>query len=71
MSVRWVITKKNEDQKLTYKARLVARGFEELDRDNFRTYSPTCCKENFRLVFTIIVSHKWKIKSLDIKFAFL
>ena len=31
MSVRWVITKKNEDQKLTYKARLVARGFEELE----------------------------------------
>ena len=44
MSVRWVITKKNEDQKLTYKARLVARGFEELDRDNFRTDSSTCCK---------------------------
>ena len=42
--VRWVITKKNEDQKLTYKARLVARGFEELDRDNFRTDSSTCCK---------------------------
>ena len=29
-SVRWAITKKNKDQKLTYKARLVARGFEEL-----------------------------------------
>ena len=45
ISVRWVITKKNEDQKLTYKARLVARGFEELDKDNTRTDSPTCCKE--------------------------
>ena len=71
VSVRWVITKKNKDQKLTYKARLVAGGFEELDRDNIRTDSPTCCKENFRLVFTITVSHKWKIKSLDIKSAFL
>ena len=43
ISVRWVITKKNKDQKLTYKASLVARGFEELDRDNIRTDSPTCC----------------------------
>ena len=30
-SVRQVITKKNKDQKLAYKARLVAHGFEELD----------------------------------------
>ena len=65
ISVRWVITKKKKDQKLTC---LVACGFEELDRNNIRTGSPTCCKENFRL---IIVSHKWKIKLLDIKPAFL
>ena len=58
ISVRWKITKKNRDQKLTYKAHLVAPGFEELDRDNIRTDSPTCCKENFTLVLTIIVSQK-------------
>ena len=57
--------------KLSYKARLVAGGFEELDKDNIRTDSPSCCKENFRLVLTIILSHKWEIKSLDIKSAFL
>ena len=66
-----MITKKNKEQKLAYKARLVTRGFEELNRDNIRTDSQTCCKENFRLVLTIIVSHKWKIKSLDMKSAFL
>ena len=71
ISVRWVINKKNKNQKLSYKARLVTRGFEELDKDNIRTDSPTCCKENFRLVLTIILSHKWEIKSLDIKSAFL
>ena len=52
ISVGWVMTKKNKDQKLTYKARLVAPGFEELDQDNIRKDSSTCCKENFRLVFT-------------------
>ena len=66
-----MITNKTKDQKLTYKARLVVHGFEELNQDNIRTVSPICCKENFRLILTIIVSHKWKIKSLDIKSAFL
>ena len=37
ISVRWVLTKKNKDQKLTYKAHLLAHGIEELDRDNIRT----------------------------------
>ena len=41
ISVRWVITKKNKDQKLTYlvMTRLVARDVQELDRDNLRTNS--------------------------------
>ena len=41
ISVRWVITKKNKDQKLTYlvMTRLVVRDVQELDRDNLRTNS--------------------------------
>ena len=70
-SVRWLITSKNKDKKFTYKARLDACGFEKLDRDNIRADFPTCREENFRLVLTIIVSHNWKIKSIDIKSAFL
>ena len=66
-----MITKENKDQKLTCKACLVACSFEELDQDNIRTDSPVCCKENFRSVYKIIVSHKWNIKSPDIKSAFL
>ena len=46
--VRWVITQKFKNNKMTYKARLVARGFEE-NLNNIRKYSPTCCKDNFRL----------------------
>ena len=53
-----MITKENKDQKLTCKACLVACSFEELDQDNIRTDSPVCCKENFRSVYKIIVSHK-------------
>ena len=58
ISVRWVITKKNKTKGNIYKARLVAQGFEEID--NIRKDSPTCCKENFRIILLIIVSFEWK-----------
>ena len=71
ISVRWVVTKKNKTKENIYKARLVAQGFEEIEKDNIRKDSPTCCKENLRIILSIIVSFKWKIDSLDIKSAFL
>ena len=36
-----------------------------------RKDSPTCCKENFRVLLLLIVANKWKIHSLDIKSVFL
>ena len=54
-----------------YKARLVARGFEESNLINICKDSPTCCKEHFRLLLAIVVTNKWKVHSLDIKSAFL
>ena len=69
IDVRWVITEKFQDGQKKTKARLVAKGFQE--NSEVRTDSPTCLKENLRLVATIAVSKDWKIKSLDIKSAFL
>ena len=71
ISVRWVVPKKNKAKGNIYKARLVARGFEEIEKDNIRKDSPTCCKENFRIILAIIVSFEWKIHSLDINSALL
>ena len=51
------------------KARLVAKGFQE--NNESRTDSPTCKKENIRIIIAIAATNKWKIKSLDIKSAFL
>lgn len=68
ISLRWVITEKKIDGKCHVKARLVARGFESFDQ---RCDSPTCSKENIRLVFAIISSNGWSLRSLDIKEAFL
>ena len=53
ISVRWVIKQKFKNNKMTYKARLVARGFEE-NLNNIRKYSPTCCKDNFRLGYALL-----------------
>ena len=69
LSVRWVFSEKNVDEKKVRKARLVARGYEELlttQRD-----SPTANKESSRVALAIISSKEWDINSLDIKAAFL
>lgn len=65
VSTTWVIWKKGEE----IRARLVARGYEEeciVQKD-----SPTMCKSTLRLFLTIASSQKWKVKSTDIKSAFL
>ena len=69
VSVRWVVTPKIIDGIMKVKARLVARGFEEIP--NFRTDSPTCLRESIRIVLFIIASYKWVLHSIDYKTAFL
>ena len=44
ISVRWVISLKSLDGKIITKARLCARGFEEIQ--DFRKDSSTCSKES-------------------------
>ena len=70
INVRWVITEKCSGASKVVKARLVAKGFEE-SSSNLRKDSPTCLKENLRLVLSIASNNKWKIHSLDVKSAFL
>ena len=69
VSVRWVVTPKVINGELKVKARLVARGFEEVC--NFRTDSPTCMRESIRIILLIIASMEWKLHSIDYKTAFL
>ena len=71
ISVRWVLTEKLIERKTQVKARLVARGFEDAGRDNVRKDSPTCGRENLRLLFALTSSCNWRINILDIKSAFL
>ena len=70
ISTRWVCTEKDSEEGKIFKARLVARGFEE-DTSLIRKDSPTCNKESLRLVLAIISSKQWHLNSLDVQAAFL
>lgn len=65
ISTRWILSEK--DGKV--RARLVARGFEE--RLFIPSDSPTVGKGALRIVLTVAAYKVWKIKTTDIKSAFL
>ena len=67
ISTRWVIVKKGDK----YKARLVARGFQEDQSEEIRVDSPTISKAAMRICFAIAASNHWSLESTDIKSAFL
>ena len=69
ISVRWVISKKIVNGEHITKARLCARGFEEIQ--DFPTDSPCCSRIGLRSVISIISTKQWIIKSIDVKTAFL
>ena len=69
ISCRWIITEKESNGGKVLKARLVARGFEEVLTE--RTDSPTCSKQSLRLLFTVASTQSWDIHSFDVTAAFL
>ena len=70
VSVRWIVTEKEKEGKKFLKARLVARGFEEVDLSN-QNEAPTCSSEALRLCLSVILMNGWTAKTLDIKCAYL
>ena len=70
ISTTWVITEKEKEGVTVTKARLVARGNEESNED-IKTNSPTCMKDSVRMVLAIAAGKGWKVRSLDVKAAFL
>ena len=69
ISVRWVLTEKEVEEKKVRKARLVARGYEEVL--STPTDSPTISKESQRVALSVISSEGWEMNTLDVKSAFL
>ncbi|XP_061841706.1 uncharacterized protein [Nerophis lumbriciformis] len=71
ISTRWVCTLKDTPDGIVPKARLVARGFEELNTKDLPKDSPTCASESLRLLMSVICQNRWTPHSMDIKSAFL
>jgi Reverse transcriptase (RNA-dependent DNA polymerase) len=72
ISTRWVLTvKTREDGTKRYKARLVARGFEDVERNSVTRDSPTASSGAQRLVLQALVEHQWLPTSWDFETAFL
>ncbi|CAC5398594.1 unnamed protein product [Mytilus coruscus] len=71
ISTRWICSLKNTSEGTIHKARLVARGFEEFNRNDIPEDSPTCGTDSLRLVLAILAQRGWKTRTMDIKTAFL
>lgn len=71
VSTRWVCSLKETQNGIVPKARLVARGFEELNIHELQKDSPTCASDSLRLLLAVICQNKWQVHSMDIKSAFL
>lgn len=71
---KWVFTAKWDDQegRVKYKARLVARGFtQERGLDYDETYAPTVAREAFRIFLSMIAYLGWELHQMDVKAAFI
>ncbi len=71
VSTRWVCSLKETPNGIIPKARIVARGFEELNIHELQKDSPTCASESLGLLLAVICQNKWQVHSMDIKSAFL
>ena len=53
-----------------WKARLVVRGFEEKKIEG-RTEAPMCSSEGLKICLSVIKREGWKVRSIDVKTAYL
>ena len=72
ISTKWVYKiKKNDDKTLTYKARLVARGFEQIYGLNYLDkYAGVIKQQAFKAIFAIATIKGYIIRKIDMKSAF-
>ena len=70
--MKWVVTRSSDEGKnQPIKARLCIRGDLENGKENIRADSPTAGKDTLKLALMISANQRWRIKSCDIKSAYL
>lgn len=71
ISSKWIFKIKKVDNIIQYKARLVARGFEQNDTlDLYEIYSPVAKLSTFRLFVSVATKLKLSIHQMDVTGAF-
>jgi hypothetical protein len=66
ISTRWVISKKmNDDGTWRSKARIVARGYEDKEKDRVSSNSPVALSAAQRLVLALLAEKQWIPNSRD------
>lgn len=69
LTCRWIFRQKQDGK---FKARLVVRGFEQKQGfDYFETFSPVARHVSVRLILSLASSNHMKLKTFDVKTAFL
>jgi hypothetical protein len=68
---RWVITKKekHDGQKTNYKGRIMAKGFQEVEKP--QSDSPTAMRESVKVFLVVAANEGFELESVDIRAAFL
>jgi Reverse transcriptase (RNA-dependent DNA polymerase) len=70
-STRWVISKnRNDDGTWRSKARLVARGYEDKEKDRVSSYFPVASSAAQRLFLALLAERQWIPNSWDFTTAF-
>ena len=60
-----------ENRPIRYKARIVARGFQQQDLDTIETFPPMAHPVTIRTIIALAVSEGWYLKQSDVKTAYL
>lgn len=72
ITTRWILsTKTNPDGSKKQKARLVARGFEDSEKENISRDSPVASNATQRMVLQLLAEKQWIPQSFDFLSAFL
>ena len=61
--------REDDRQKKAFKAKLLARGFQESLKPQLD--SPTASKDNFKMLMAVVANSRFKLASVDIRAAFL
>lgn len=72
IKTRWIVSQKEIDGGVMWKARLVARGFmEKLNEECVACEAPTVSAEGLKILLIIMKMYRWQVRALDVKTAYL